>query len=77
MNMPVPILALLLAATQVAAAPAPWYRWQSKLTGQQVCAQVLPGEWSKIGGPYQDARCATAAPGSAAARAAPPTSAPR
>jgi hypothetical protein len=40
------------------AVPAYWYRWQSKLDGKYVCAQVHPGEgWQKIGGPFRNARC--------------------
>jgi hypothetical protein len=39
------------------AAPAPWYQWRSKLTGDVTCAQVMRGEWERIAGPYKDARC--------------------
>lgn len=40
-----------------AAAPAPWYKWRSKLTGTEVCAQVMQGEWEMVAGPFSDAQC--------------------
>lgn len=50
--------AAMLCHAQLAAAPAPWYKWRSKLDGVQFCAQVSPGEgWERIAVPYQDARC--------------------
>jgi hypothetical protein len=40
------------------AAPASWYKWRSKLSSEQPCAQISPGEgWEKLSGPYRDARC--------------------
>lgn len=46
------------ACAALAAAPAPWYKWRSKLDGQQVCAQTGLGHgWEKAGGPYQDSHC--------------------
>ena len=40
------------------AAPAPWYKWRSKLSSEQPCAQISPGEgWEKLSGSYRDARC--------------------
>ncbi len=40
------------------AQPAPWYKWQSKVNGRVFCKQTSPGEgWTKISGPYKDARC--------------------
>jgi hypothetical protein len=41
-----------------AAAPAPWFKWRSKLDGKQFCAQTSLGPgWEKAGGPYQDSHC--------------------
>lgn len=57
---PARILAFVLAvsiAIPAAAAPAPWYKWRSKLNGAVVCAQVMQGEWEKADGPFRDARC--------------------
>jgi hypothetical protein len=49
---------LVLFVSSAFAAPAPWYRWRSKLDGTVACAQTSPGEgWERIGGPYRDARC--------------------
>jgi len=39
------------------AAPAPWYKWRSTLTGDETCAQTMQGEWEKFSGPYKDSRC--------------------
>jgi hypothetical protein len=53
-------IGLLLAGVGAAlvAAPAPWFKWRSKLDGQQVCAQTLLGPgWEKASGPYQDSHC--------------------
>jgi len=53
-------LALVFAASVAAspfAAPAAWYKWRSKLNGQEVCAQFMQGEWEKAGGPFKDAQC--------------------
>jgi hypothetical protein len=42
----------------LAAAPAPWFKWRSKLDGKQFCAQVSLGHgWEKASGPYQDSHC--------------------
>ncbi|MGZ8304725.1 MAG: hypothetical protein ACXW2U_19645 [Telluria sp.] len=52
--------AALLACTcaAVAAAPAPWHKWRSKLDGQLVCSQAPLGPgWEKAAGPYADSRC--------------------
>jgi hypothetical protein len=52
------LLAMLFVSGQSQAEPAYWYRWQSKLDGRYVCAQVHPGEgWQKVGGPFRNARC--------------------
>ncbi|WP_043311433.1 hypothetical protein [Pseudomonas sp. ML96] len=57
-----PLLFLLLSALAGAAlaAPAPFYLWQSKASGQYTCAQLSPGEgWQKHSGPFRDAGCRT------------------
>lgn len=42
----------------LAAAPAPWFKWRSKVDGKQACAQVPLGPgWEKASGPYQDSHC--------------------
>jgi hypothetical protein len=54
------MLVLLLAVGSAAsAAPAPWYKWRSKLSGAVVCEQVMNGDdgWVKIDGPFKDAHC--------------------
>lgn len=55
------ILALTLLAclcAQLAAEPAPWYQWRSKVDGKQVCAQTALGHgWEKASGPYSDSHC--------------------
>lgn len=49
---------LALAAGQLAAEPAPWYQWRSKLDGRVVCSQTpLGAGWEKAAGPYQDSHC--------------------
>ena len=50
--------ALLLASAALCAAPAPWFKWRSKLDGATTCAQspLGPG-WELAGGPYRDSRC--------------------
>jgi hypothetical protein len=52
------IFILFLSYLITYAKPAPWYKWQSKLTGRVVCLQSSPGEgWEKFNGPYKDPRC--------------------
>ncbi|HJU99324.1 MAG TPA: hypothetical protein VJ752_02100 [Burkholderiaceae bacterium] len=50
--------ALLLASAALAAAPAPWFKWRSKVDGSTSCSQwpLGPG-WERAGGPYRDSRC--------------------
>lgn len=49
---------LACACASLAAAPAPWFTWRSKLDGKQVCAQTPLGPgWEKAGGPYKDSHC--------------------
>jgi hypothetical protein len=53
-------IALLLAGVCGAlfAAPAPWFKWRSKIDGKQFCAQTSLGHgWEKASGPYQDSHC--------------------
>jgi hypothetical protein len=55
---PLPGIALALCCTALTAGPAPWYKWRSKIDGQQVCAQVSLGKgWEKASGPYSDSHC--------------------
>ncbi len=51
-------LALFLVSTQLAAAPAPFWQWRSKLDGALACSQVPLGSgWEKVSGPYRDSHC--------------------
>lgn len=53
-----PFAALLAVSLSVAAAPMPFYKWQSKLDGAYTCQQTSPGDgWQRIGGPFRDAGC--------------------
>jgi hypothetical protein len=46
------------ACATLAAAPAPWFKWRSKVDGKQVCHQTPLGQgWEKASGPYQDSHC--------------------
>lgn len=48
----------MLPCGQVSAAPADWYRWQSKQTGRLICKQTSPGDgWQRHSGPYLDGGC--------------------
>jgi len=49
---------LALACAAALAAPAPWFKWRSKVDGKQVCSQnpLGPG-WEKAAGPYRDSHC--------------------
>lgn len=50
--------ALLFTLSSALAAPAPYYQWRSKLTGELACSQTPLGEgWEKTNGPYRDTRC--------------------
>ncbi len=52
------LIALLMINVPLHAAPAPFYQWQSKLTGRYLCAQTKPGEgWVLHAGPYNNAGC--------------------
>jgi hypothetical protein len=52
------LLALLLGCGTLAAAPAPWWKWRSKIDGALACSQTPLGEgWEKAYGPFRDARC--------------------
>ncbi len=53
-------IGILLAGAcgMLAAAPAPWFKWRSKVDGKQVCNQTPLGHgWEKASGPYQDSHC--------------------
>ncbi|MEC5217808.1 hypothetical protein RCH09_002771 [Actimicrobium sp. GrIS 1.19] len=54
------LLVLAIAALPLAvfAAPAQYYRWQSKLDGALACQQTPPGDgWLRESGPYRDPHC--------------------
>lgn len=51
-------LMLLLGVAPSMAAPAYWYRWESKLSAYRICVQTPPGDgWVQVAGPYLDAQC--------------------
>lgn len=52
------VAAVLLASAALDAAPAPWFKWRSKIDGATTCSQwpLGPG-WERAGGPYRDSRC--------------------
>jgi hypothetical protein len=48
----------MLACGALAAAPASWYQWRSKVDGALACSQTPLGPgWEKAHGPYQDSHC--------------------
>lgn len=51
--------ALTLAAPLLLhAAPASWFKWRSKMTGELICSQTPLGDgWDQAEGPFRDARC--------------------
>ncbi|MFG0399363.1 hypothetical protein [Pseudomonas sp. zjy_11] len=50
-----PLLVLVLPAP---AAPAPFYQWQSLVTGRYLCSARNPGKgWVRHSGPYNNAAC--------------------
>ena len=52
------LLGAALAASTASAQPAPWYKWRSNLNGREFCFQTSPGPgWTRVSGPYKDARC--------------------
>jgi hypothetical protein len=52
------LMALLLGCGTLTAAPAPWWKWRSKIDGALACSQTPLGEgWEKAYGPFRDARC--------------------
>jgi hypothetical protein len=51
-------IALAAVCGALAAAPAPWFKWRSKLDGKLVCSQTPLGPgWEKAFGPYQESHC--------------------
>ncbi len=51
-------VAIAGACAALAAAPAPWFKWRSKIDGKQFCAQTSLGPgWERAAGPYQDSHC--------------------
>ncbi|NYE60768.1 hypothetical protein FHW58_001920 [Duganella sp. 1224] len=52
------LLVLALCCASLAAGPAPWWQWRSKLDGTLACSQTPLGNgWEKAYGPFRDARC--------------------
>jgi hypothetical protein len=52
------LLTLALCCGALTAAPAPWWKWRSKIDGQLICSQTPLGQgWEKAYGPFRDARC--------------------
>jgi hypothetical protein len=52
------MLLLALACASLDAAPAPWWKWRSKIDGALVCSQTPLGPgWERAHGPFRDARC--------------------
>ena len=52
------VLALILGCGVLAAEPAPWWKWRSKIDGSLICSQTPLGPgWEKAHGPFRDARC--------------------
>ena len=54
------LLAAIIACTtaSLAAAPAPWFQWRSKVDGALVCSQTPLGPgWEKANGPFRDSHC--------------------
>lgn len=56
-------LLMLLVIQPALAAPAPFYLWQSRVSGKFICKQVSPGEgWVRFSGPFEDGGCRKALP---------------
>ena len=54
----IPGMLLACACAALAAAPAPWYKWRSKVDGKQFCSQTSLGHgWEKASGPYRNGQC--------------------
>ncbi len=52
------LLTLALCSAQLAAGPAPWWQWRSKIDGKLACSQTPLGSgWENVAGPYKDSRC--------------------
>jgi hypothetical protein len=51
-------LLLALACSRLAAEPAPYYQWRSKVDGSFACSQTPLGPgWEQASGPFRDSRC--------------------
>lgn len=51
-------VALILNCASLAAEPAPWWKWRSKIDGKLFCSQTSLGPgWEKAYGPFRDGRC--------------------
>lgn len=52
------LLTLMVCCAELAAGPAPWWEWRSKLDGKLACSQTPLGPgWEKARGPFKDSRC--------------------
>jgi hypothetical protein len=52
------VMTLALCCNGLSAAPAPWWKWRSKIDGYLACAQTTLGPgWERAYGPYKDSRC--------------------
>lgn len=52
------ITALTLCCSALWAGPAPWYKWHSRDTDYDICAQTSPGDgWVIVKGPFEDSAC--------------------
>jgi hypothetical protein len=51
-------VAAIIFSNGLNAAPAPWWKWRSKIDGTLICSQTPLGEgWQKAYGPFRDGRC--------------------
>ena len=51
-------LTLAACCGGLAASPAPWWKWRSKIDGYETCSQTPLGPgWERVRGPYKDSRC--------------------
>jgi hypothetical protein len=49
---------LVFCCAAALAGPAPWYKWRSAQSDNDICAQFTPGEgWVRVQGPFQDSAC--------------------
>jgi hypothetical protein len=52
------LISVLAFQAMAFAAPAPWFRYQSLVSGRYLCSQVDPGvHYRKASGPWSNAGC--------------------